>query len=291
MVKYRIGIIGAENSHADCFAREINLPDENGNYRYPDCRITCVYGHYPEANEKLAREYDIKVSQSVEEMLGEVDAVMVTARDGKYHYEFAKPFVEAGMPAFVDKPFTVDPTEAEALVALAKEKKVPLCGGSSLKFTDGIQDLKKLLRETDGELFGGAMSAPVSLYSEYSGFFFYSSHLTEMTLEVFGYEPKSVSAMKHDHSVCATIHYDGFSVANHFKEGNPDYTACVYLAGNPQLTQINLDNCGERECAAFVEMLRTGQMHNTYEELVAPVYYMNAVKKAYETGETVPVKP
>ena len=54
MNQYRIGLIGAENSHADIFAREINLPDAEGNMRYPGCRITMVYGHYPEENQRVA---------------------------------------------------------------------------------------------------------------------------------------------------------------------------------------------------------------------------------------------
>ena len=290
MVKYRIGIIGAENSHADCFAREINLPDENGVLRYPDCRVTMVYGHYPEANEALAQKYQIdRIASSVEEMVGEVDAVMITARDGKYHYEFARPFVEAGIPAFVDKPFTVEPAEASALITLAKEKNVPLCGGSSLKFADGIMEFKKYVKETDAQILGGSLSAPVSSNSEYSGFFFYSSHLVEMTLEIFGYNPRCVTAVKHETSICATVHYDRFSVSNHFKETSPDYSAVVYTSDGTHLKKVDLDNCGERECAAFVDMLRTGRMHNTYEELMAPVYYMNAVKNAYETGITVDI--
>lgn len=278
---FRIGIIGTENSHASDLARRINLSED-----YPDCRVTLVWGHYPEDNERVARDYNCKVASGVNEMLENVDAVMVTARDGKFHAGFARPFIEAGKPAFIDKPFTVDETEAREVIALAKEKGVPLCGGSTLKYADGVEELKALRSEKGGVL-GGSVYAPVQMESEYSGFFFYSPHLAEMTLEIFGYAPKAVTAVKNESGVCALVDYGGFCVANHFGSGAADYCASVYSSAGSEVRKVDLSMIGAKNCAAFVNMLRTGVMPRSYEELIAPVVYLNAVKKAYETGEKV----
>ncbi|MBR4940718.1 MAG: Gfo/Idh/MocA family oxidoreductase [Clostridia bacterium] len=284
---YRIGIIGAENSHASDISRRINLPDEKGNYTFPDCRVTHIFGRYPEENEKVASAFGAEVASGVEEMLEKVDAVMVTARDGKYHAEYARPFIEAGKPAFIDKPFTVDLQEALDLVELAREKKVPLCGGSTLKFADGVEELGRLVRLAPEGVLGGSVYAPVQMESEYSGFFFYSSHLVEMTLEIFGYSPLAVTAVRNPAGVCATVDYGNFCVSNHFGSGAPDYCASVYSRAGSKAMNIDLSMIGAKNVAVFVEMLRTGLMPTTYEKLVAPVVYMNAVKKAYETGEKV----
>ncbi len=289
MKTFKIGIIGTENSHAAAFASQINLPDENGELRYPDCKVTMVYGHYPESNQKLADEFGVTIAADLDEMVQNVDAVMVTARDGKFHYEFARPFVEAGIPAFVDKPFTVDPKQAVALIELAKEKKVPLYGGSSLKLSDTIAQLKAFIENADNRVIGGDVAAPVWMDSEYSGFFFYASHLAEMTMEMFGYDPKRVSAARTAGGVSAIVEYDRFAVTNHFNDEIWLYSASVYGKEETKQAAVSTDGIGDKECAYFVEMLRTGKMPCTYDQLLMPVYYLNAVKDAYETGKTVDV--
>jgi len=289
---FRIGIIGTENSHAHAFTRLFNKPDENGNLKYPDFHVTLVYGHYPESSEFVVKECGAdKVADTIEEMVANVDAVMVTARDGKFHYEFVKPFVEAGIPAFVDKPFTVDPQEAIALVNLAKEKKVSLCGGSSLKLVGDIQKLKGYVEEWGETFKSGTMGAPVDMDNPYSGFFFYASHLTEMTMEVFGYNPKAVLANVNGDCVTAIIDYGTFSVTNNFVgHCYNGYSGTLFGEGKIEQVLVDISDGYPLECQEFVDMVRTGEMHHTYEQLIAPVFCMNAIKEAYETGKKVDIK-
>ena len=91
---YRIGILGSENSHASAFSEIFNKPDENGAFKYPDCHVVAVGGHYPESNKEVFEKFGLDfIAEKPEDMLGKVDAVMVTARDGKFHPEVARPFV------------------------------------------------------------------------------------------------------------------------------------------------------------------------------------------------------
>ena len=291
MKTFRIGIVGTENSHADAFCKFFNQPDENGNLAYPDCHVTLVYGNYPEANERLVRECGADaIAASVEEMVGAVDAVMVTARDGKFHADFARPFIEAGIPAFIDKPFTTDLAEAEALVRLAQEKGVPLVGGSSLKHADGIRELKALRASLGSTVKGGSMFAPLSMVNEYSGFWFYSSHLAEMCMEVFGWQPERVVATENHGSVYATVHYADFAVSCCFMDGCGDCYAGSIFAEKTTHRTVDLKDIFRRECDSFVDMLHTGKMSYSYEELVAPVAFLAAVKESYETGKPVEIK-
>ena len=111
-----------------------------------------------------------------------------------------------------------------------------------------------------------------------------------MTLEIFGYNPRSVTAVRHAGGVCATVQYDDFCVTNHYDEGGPEFMAAIYSQKGNVLKAVDLAMAAENECEDFVEMLRTGKMTRPYEEFAMPVYFMNAVVKAYETGEKVEIQ-
>ena len=44
---FRVGIIGSDNSHALAFSRLANIPDGEGEYAFPDVRITGIFGNLP----------------------------------------------------------------------------------------------------------------------------------------------------------------------------------------------------------------------------------------------------
>lgn len=71
-------------------------------------KITCIcctgYAERDEA-ERIAKASLIsEVLDTPEEMIGKVDAVIVATDNGNEHVERCRPFVEAGIPMFVDKP-------------------------------------------------------------------------------------------------------------------------------------------------------------------------------------------
>ena len=286
---FKIGIIGTENSHAREFANIFNKPNEKGEYAFPDCRVTLVWGHYPEESERVVRECGAeRVASGIEEMVENVDAVMITARDGKYHAEFARPFVEAGIPAFVDKPFCTNPAEALSLVRLAKEKGVPLTGGSSLKYAADIVAVRDFA--AGKAIKSGHVAAPLMMENEYSGFWFYSAHLAEMCMEVFGWQPRRVLAVRDHDSVNAIVTYDDYAVTVNFtNDCGSSYSAAVFAGEGSECRKISLDGIFAAECAVFVDMLRTGKMAHSYEELIAPVYFLDAIKRSYERGAAVEI--
>lgn len=73
----------------------------------PGARVTHVWSQDREISESIAHAASIAViSDSLEDMASEVDAVILARDDPENHREMAAPFIKAGIPLFVDKPLT-----------------------------------------------------------------------------------------------------------------------------------------------------------------------------------------
>lgn len=283
---FRIGIIGTENSHAKKFATIFrDEPD------FADMKIVAVGGHYPESSQKISEDFGIEnIVDKPEDMLGKVDAVIITARDGIYHADFARPFIEEGIPMFMDKPFTVDPMEAVALVRAAKKRGVKMVGGSTIRCSYDTMMLANEVKLKGADVKGGTVAAPIMMESPYSGFFFYASHLTEASLNIFGYDPKCVTAFRKGNDVTAYVEYDRYAVTNNFNDNCMSYFGQVFSKDGIYSRKIEYSLASKVMATDFANMLRYGIMSESYENLIYPVFYMNAVKKSFETGKTVEIE-
>ena len=64
---YRVGILGAENSHASAFTGIFNGEDS----KYPYIKVVGIGGNYPEENKKVAEKYGIElIAEKPEDLLG-----------------------------------------------------------------------------------------------------------------------------------------------------------------------------------------------------------------------------
>lgn len=277
---YRVGVIGSENSHAMAFSQIFNLSGE-----YEDIRVVAIYGEDDQASKKIHEECGVEI-MNPEEMLGKVDAVMVTSRNGMLHSGYARPFIEAGIPAFIDKPIANCAKEAEDIVALAHQKDVPVMGGSAVKLVKDTLELKAVAdaAKAEGKLIGGHVFAPVNMVNEYGNFYFYASHLAEIALTIFGYNPIAVQAAVNKTGVAAVMEYDDYAVTIHYADHFFRYGATVLGADGLIQKEIDISDCYREETAHFARMLRTGEASQCDHDIVFPVKLINAVERAYITG-------
>ncbi|MGD9497283.1 MAG: gfo/Idh/MocA family oxidoreductase, partial [Armatimonadota bacterium] len=114
----RVGIVDWDTSHVVQFTMRLNrLPDiAEEQWIDSDYRVVAGYVGTSEITdaERMA-EYEQKLTgwgvekvDKPEDLIGMVDAVLVESQSGYQHLEKARPFLEAGIPTYIDKPFVID---------------------------------------------------------------------------------------------------------------------------------------------------------------------------------------
>lgn len=277
---YKIAILGCENSHANGFLDFI-IKDK----LYTDVEVVGVYSDDIEASKKLNETYGVAILDSYDECVGKVDGVVITARHGDNHYKYAKPYLKDGIPMFIDKPVTVSESDAKALIADLKKNNIRVSGGSVCIYPDKIQELKKLVEETAPEkIVGGYLRCPVDLNNPYGDFFFYSQHLVSAMCEIFGYYPNSVRAYRNSAVVNCTVRYTDYDVNIVYTDGMFHYYASVSTDEGVFGDAYGFDDCFTKEFDTYYQLLKGGEMHQSYEDFIAPVYIINAIDRSLKNG-------
>ena len=282
---YKIVILGCENSHANNFLRLI------AEGHYPEIEVIGIYSNEPEAVQKLHDTYGTPIMADFADAVGQVDGVMITARHGDNHYKYAKPYMEAGIPMFIDKPITCTKEEAVTFMREARARGIRLCGGSTCAALAETLALAEDVRtEAQGKVRGGAVVSPYQPNSPYGGFTFYAQHLIEIMTTVFGADVRAISATKRDDSLLFTAHYADFDVTGTYLEKSGYYHVSLYGEKGADSKTLNFTpDAFRHEMDDMYALLCGKPMQKSYESFITPVFLMNTVLRAVESGRPEPV--
>jgi predicted dehydrogenase len=190
----RLGILDFDTSHAVEFTRRLNQIGTDKEQFVEGAKIVVgCPGESVLSPERIAgfteqmKKYGVPLVDKPEEMIGKVDGMLIEAVDGGVHYERARPFLEAGLPCFIDKPFTCSVGDARKIVELAERKKLPVFSSSSLRYAPEL--VEYLADAKHGKLHGCVVYGPASdspKPDRNPGLFHYGIHGVEMLYTVMG---------------------------------------------------------------------------------------------------------
>lgn len=109
-------------------------------------KLVGVYDKSPEQAKKVADELGVDVFNSIQDMVGEVDAVTIAATTTA-HYELSQFFLKNNIHVNVEKPITSLSSQAEELCRLADEKKLVLQVGHVERFNPALIAVKEKLKD------------------------------------------------------------------------------------------------------------------------------------------------
>ncbi len=278
---YKVAILGCENSHAGNFLNAV-LKEKI----VDDVEFVGVYSDEREAAEKLNREYGVAIGENYDSFVGKVDGVIITARHGDNHYKYAKPYLDSGIPMYIDKPITCTEQDAKDFMNALKERNVRVCGGSVCVLDDYVQELKKAAQEeTYGKVLGGFVRAPLIIHSPYGGFFFYAQHLAQIAMEIFGNYPLSVQVVQKNNVYNCLLRYDAYDINLAYVNSSSTYYANISCEEGVYGNSFEFKDGFQKEFKAFHDLLQGKEQTQSYEDFFAPVFVLNAIYRAINSGK------
>src|SRR4051812_45106572 len=108
----RLGVLDFDTSHAVEFTKRLNHIDSPADQWVDGAKVVIgCPGESKLSPERIAgyteqmKKYEVPLVEKPTDLIGKVDGMLIEAVDGSVHWERAKPFLEAGIPCFIDKPF------------------------------------------------------------------------------------------------------------------------------------------------------------------------------------------
>ena len=117
----------------------LNARDKT-DFGFPGVTVSHAWTQDPKITAKLCHACQIPHAvERPEDMIGNVEGVLLARDDAECHWALANPFIEAGIPIFVDKPLALRQNELEAFWPHLCDGRVMSCSG--LRFATELDTL------------------------------------------------------------------------------------------------------------------------------------------------------
>lgn len=195
------------------------------------------------------------------DVLGQVDAVIIATDVGAEHVERARPFIEAGLPVFVDKPMVDNAADLRVFEGWAAAGKA-LMSSSCMRYAKEFLPYRMSTREL-GELRFVSITTPKSWER-------YGIHALEAVYPILG---PGFLAARHwgtsERNVVHLTHSRGASVVVAAVADMYGAFGCLQLCGTAGSVQVRFGDtffAFKAQLAAFIEYLRSGVRPFPFEE-------------------------
>lgn len=298
--KYRVGILGTDNSHAGAFAKLINVDK-----KIPNVEVVAMYGDEAGRTKEMAAAGNVKtIVDRPEQMMDLVNVAIVDFRHGGLHKDMAMPFIEKGIPTFVDKPFALKTDDAYVMLYAAQNAKTYLSSFSTVRWGDEVAAFKAKLPELEpkpiitGPFHGnnaankaklpelepiitGSASGPGSADSEYGGFGFYGIHTIELITHTIADRVTHVSALRQDSRVTGTLITESGKIFSiNIADGISGFR--LQIVGAKENYQLSTGGSYENGLKVFFEGLEKGELPLKFDELFEPVAIIEAMEASMQ---------
>ena len=161
----RVGMLSCNEGHTKGLWSSLLNP-QGEQIRMTGMVMTHCWDINPEVNRAFAEEYGITAVGEYTDLVGKVDAVIMgTYNSLAYNHVLARPYLEAGVPIFINRPFSTTLAAAKEMIEVARRHNTPVMCASSFEFTREVEIARERVRQAGGNLQGYSATNSMSDYS------------------------------------------------------------------------------------------------------------------------------
>lgn len=295
----KLGMLDFDTSHCVEFTKRLNhIGDDKEQFVDGAKVVIGCPGTSKLSPERVAgftetmKKYGVPLVEKPADMIGKVDAMLIESVDGTVHLERAKPFLEAGIACFVDKPFACSVADAKALAELSAKKKLPLFSSSSLRFAPEVVEYLATpkLKIAGCVTYGPASLSPIP--ERNAGLFHYGIHAVEMLYALMGPGCKRVTnVLEKGAEVVTGVWADGrVATVRGTRSPSSGFGFTAFAESGVKAVGVGTKFIYRELLKRIVEAFKTGKPPLPIEETIEIVAFMEAANKSganHGAGETV----
>ena len=255
--------------------------EPKSSFGIPGVRVThvCFTGYADRAMaENCARASRIEhVVTDPAEMLGQVDAVICATDIGAEHVQRCRPFIEAGLPMFIDKPLADNEADLRTLVSW-HDAGAHFISSSSLRYNKSLEPFYARRHEL-GKL--RYIVSPMAKYWET-----YGMHAIEAMFPLLGQGFEWVCNLgSHDRAMVQLHHASGCDVSIPMGYGFASNGVTILgETGSRVISDGDSFYSFKKQLNVFAHWLRTGEADHPFSDTVEMVKILIAGIRSREEG-------
>jgi len=276
-----VGMIIGPASHSYAIWGD-NMNPTLGHIRTTGMIMTHVWSLRPEMAHRFAGKFQgVQVVENIHDMMGKIDGVFIDDINAVSVYPIlAKPFLEAGVPTFVNRPYATSLTKGQAMVDMAEKHGTALMSASTWEYSESVGDMR-------AKAAGMADIKGYVAHNSMSDFYTHGVHGVYYIYAVLKDEIKKGrgKAVSASYITPDWRTPNGIVVYEHESPNGPYYGSLLQIAGADANAYMRIFGTSDGDAEGKIPARPMAFRYNTWNAMQLVIQEMFETGKSPETGE------
>ncbi len=270
----KIAILGCDSSHTEEYTRV---------FMARGLSVSFFWDPDPQVAREKHNIYGVgEVVIQLEDAISKADLVMVEGRYGDSHFHPAKEALLMGKKVYIDKPATLNASEARRLAKVANEQRAVLRSFSPLLLDSKYQEFCQLNKESSVFLVSSPAFCWVIDHEKTKDLSFYASHGTDLLSRLIPEMPKEVKVTPNEKGLWVDVfYYSGVRGVLNLVDKAEEFYRVLALSGHKQ-ESIDINPFGDmyERTADYIlnEFSKEEWRHDQFDQALVSMYLIDQIK-------------